>query len=392
MACASASAADHSEPYIPASDATVLEHLPSTRDPRVRRFDALRRQTATKPDLKRSVALANAYLDYGRDTGDARYLGRAQAVVAPWLAKRPPPVDALLVQATILQSRHQFDESRRVLQAILRRDPDNSQAWLTLSAVALVQGDVREAQRDCAQLITGSDALVAGGCIAARSTVTGNAKGALRLLDMLLQQAPNEQPSIKSWVHGLMADAAKTLGDHARAEQEFKAALQLAPGDNFLIADYADFLLARDRPREALELTRPFAQSDTSFLRQVMAEAALGLPQAKADIATMASRFRDLEQRGDSRLYAREEARFVLELQHDPARALRLALDDWSYQRAPEDARILLQAALAAEQPEAARDVLAFLARTGLEDPEIKALAARVSKQPDAAPSKAPAR
>ena len=67
-----------------------------------------------------AVALANAYLDYGRDTGDARYLGRAQAVIAPWLAKRPAPVDALLVSATILQSRHQFAESRRVLQAILQ--------------------------------------------------------------------------------------------------------------------------------------------------------------------------------------------------------------------------------------------------------------------------------
>jgi len=381
-------AGEHSKPYIPASDATVLEHLPSTRDPRVRRFDALRQQTATRPhDLRRSVALANAYLDYGRDTGDARYLGRAQAVIAPWLGKRPPPVDALLVQATILQSRHQFAESRRVLQAILARDRDNTQAWLTLSAVALVQGDMDEAQRDCARLITNSDALVAAGCIAARSTVTGHAKDALRILDLLLPQAPNEAPAIKAWVHGLMADAAKALGQHARAEREFKAALQLTPGDNFLVADYADFLLERKRPREALELTRPFAQSDTSFLRQVSAEAALGLPEAKADTATMASRFRDLEQRGDSRLYAREEARFALELQHDPNRALQLAQADWSYQRAPEDARILLQAALAAGQPAAARGVIDFLGRTYLEDPDIRALAAKAAAQLERGPS-----
>jgi hypothetical protein len=385
-------AGDRSRPYVPASDAAVLEHLPSTRDPRVRHFDALRQQAATRPhDLKRSVALANAYLDYGRDTGDARYLGRAQAVIAPWLAKRPAPLDALLVQATILQSRHQFDESRRVLQAILGRDADNTQAWLTLSAVALVQGDMREAQRDCAQLITHSDALVAAGCIAARSTVTGNAKEALRILDLLLPQAPNEQPAVASWVHGLMADAAKMLGRHARAEQEFRIALQLSPGDNFLIADYADFLLERRRPREALELTRPYAQSDTSFLRQVLAEAALGLPEADADIATMASRFHDLEQRGDSRLYAREEARFVLELQHDPARALRLAQANWAYQRAPEDVHILLQSALAAKQPAAARDAVDVVARTRLQDPRIRALAAEVSAQLQP-PAKATAR
>jgi hypothetical protein len=164
--------------------------------------------------------------------------------------------------------------------------------------------------------------------------------------------------------------------------------LQLTPGDNFLIADYADFLLDQGRAREALELTRPYAQSDTSFLRQVLAEAMLKLPQADTDIATMASRFRDLEQRGDSRLYAREEARFVLELQHDPARALRLAQANWAYQRAPQDVRILLQAALAAGRPAAARDVLDFIARTQLDDPTIKALAAQVSTLKAAADSR----
>ena len=391
MCCGSVLAGDHSHPYVPASDSVVLEHLPSTRDPRVRRFDALRQQTATRPrDLHRSVALANAYLDYGRDTGDARYLGRAQAVIAPWLAKRSPPIDVLLVQATILQSRHQFVESRRMLQAILQRDPDNTQAWLTLSAVALVQGDMDEAQRDCAQLITGSDALIAGGCIAARATVTGNARSALHLLDRLLPQAPNEQPLVKSWVHGLMADAAQALGEPKRAEREFKAALRLAPGDNFLVADYADFLLDQGRPREALELTRPFAQSDTSFLRQALAEAALELPGADVDIARMASRFRDLEQRGDSRLYAREEARFALELQHDPARALHLAQANWAYQRAPQDVRIFLQAAIAAAHPATARDVLGFTARTRLEDPAIRALAAQVSSKRTAPPDARP--
>jgi thioredoxin-like negative regulator of GroEL len=366
--------------YVPASDSTVLEHLPSTRDPRVRRFDAIRRQAAARPrDPQVAIALANAYLDYGRDTGDARYLGRAQAVLVPWLARRPPSVDALLVHATILQSRHQFADSRRVLQSILQRDPDNSQAWLTLSAVALVQGDMGEAQRDCAQLLGDSNALVAAGCIAARATVTGHAADALHLLETLLpQQQTGQSPVLLAWAHGLMADAAKALGQTQRADAEFKAALQLTPGDNFLIADYADFLLDNGRAREALELTRPYPQSDTSFLRQAMAEAVLRLPGADADIATMASRFRDLEQRGDSRLYAREEARFALWLQHEPTRALALAQANWVHQRAPEDVRIYLEAALAAGRPPAAQPVLQFLDRTQLEDPKIRALATQV--------------
>ncbi len=381
-------AVDHGQLYVPAADTVVLEHLPSTSDPRVRQFDALKRQIVARPTaVQPAVALARAYLDYGRDTGDARYLGRAQAVIGPWVLKRPAAVDALLVQATILQSRHQFAESRQLLQTILQRDNANAQAWLTLSSVALVQGDMTEAQRDCAHLMRGYDPLVTAGCIGARATVFGNARSTLSLLPTLLKQETNQPPAIQSWAHGLMADAAKYLGQAARADDEFKTALQLTPGDNFLLADYGDFLLDQGRARETLELTRNFSQSDTSLLRYVMAEAALGLPSATADIATMASRFHDLEQRGDSRLYGREEARFMLVLQHDPSRALKLAQDNWVIQKAPEDMRILLESALAADKPESAKPVLDLLQKTGLEDPRIRALAAKVAARLQTSPT-----
>jgi tetratricopeptide (TPR) repeat protein len=277
------------QPYIPANDAVVLEHVPSTSDPRVRTFDALRNQSeATPADPKLAIALARAYLDYGRDTGDARYLGRAEAVIAPWIAKQRPSGEALLVQATILQSRHQFAESRVILRGVLKRDPDNAQAWLTLSSVALVQGDMPEARRACAYLLGNLDGLVTAGCIGSWSAVNGNAESALHVIDALLAQEPNETPALKSWAHGLLADAAKYLGQNERADHEFKMALQFAPGDNFLLADYADFLLDNGRAREALSLVRGYAQSDTSFLRQVLAEAALELPSAKQDVQAMA--------------------------------------------------------------------------------------------------------
>lgn len=369
-------------PYVPASDDTVLEHLPSTSDPRVRHFNQLRaRAAATPANAGNALALASAYLDYARDTGDARYLGRAEAVIAPWLARTPASPEALVLQATILQSRHQFVESRRILEAVIRRDDDNPQAWLTLASVALVQGDMDEAHRDCARLMGNQDALVTAGCLAAWSTANGHAQNALRIVDLLLSREPNESPALQAWAHGLMADAAKMLGQTARADAEFAKALQFAPGDNYLIADYADFLLDQGRARQALDLTRGYAQSDTSFLRQVMAEAQLGMPAAMGDTRTMASRFRDLEQRGDSRLYGREEARFALVLLHDPARALRLAQANWSIQRAPEDVRIFLQAALAAGRPDLARPVLDFVQRTHLEDPVVRELAQHIATQ-----------
>lgn len=376
-----AGAAGQTDPYVPQSDATVLEHLPSTSDPRVRHFEVLKRLAQAQPgQLQPALALADAYLDYGRDTGDARYLGRAEAIIAPWIARQPAPDDALVVEATIMQSRHEFVEAKRILESVVQRNPGNTQAWLTVSSVYLIQGEMDKAEAACKK-IADAGPLVAAGCMGAWSAVNGKARQSLDSIEAILEASRSQSPTLQAWGHGLMADAAMYLGLTDRADAEFRQALQFAPGDNFLLADYGDFLLDQGRPKEALALTRGYSQSDTSFLRQVIAEAALKLPAAQADIATMASRFRDLEKRGDSHLYAREEALFVLELQNDPARALQLARDNWSNQRAPKDASIYLEAALAAGKPEAAKDVVDFLDKTGLEDPKIRVLAKQVASR-----------
>src|SRR6185437_5102732 len=112
-------------PYIPSGGDVVLQTVPSTSDPRVRAFQALRvQQTARPRDMALAVRLSTAYLDYGRDTGDARYLGRSAAVIAPWMSLQPVPTPVLLVDATILQSRHYFSAARVELVSILERQPD----------------------------------------------------------------------------------------------------------------------------------------------------------------------------------------------------------------------------------------------------------------------------
>ena len=370
--------AGETKPYIPAKDDIVLQTVPSTGDPRVRAFDALRTDLRRHPhDMAKAVKLSKAYLDYGRDTGDARYLGRAEAVIEPWMKQSPVPIPVLLVHATILQSKHYFAEARAQLLDILHRQHDNAQAWLTLATVATVQGDMKLARRSCARLLGTSDPLIPGACLSALNAVTGRAHDAYKTLTFLLPQTRAEPVGVRAWFQGILADTAKYLGDTAAADRHFQAGLQLVPGDNFLLADYGDFLLDHDRPQAALNLVKDFSQSDTSFLRQVYAEDALGLPQAKADIQTMAQRFAALEIRG-TRAYRREEAGFVLDLEHDPKRALKLAQENWTVQRAPKDMRVFLEAALAAGQPQAAQPVLDQLDQTHLEWPEVTKLAAKV--------------
>lgn len=365
-------------PYVPAGPQVVLQHVPPTTDPRVRRFEKLRVDFEQHPhDMPRAVALAHAYIDYARSTGDARFLGRAMAVIDPWMRQPAPPIPIALVHATVQQSRHFFQASRKELNAILARDPDNAQAWLTLATVAMVQGDMDLANRACVKLANSGGDFMGITCTASLRALTGKAGQAYVLLGLIEDPGPKAPPAIKAWVQGLMADTANRLGRPALAEQHFKQALQWTPGDNFLLADYADFLLDQQRPRDALALVQGDSASDTSFLRQVYAETALGLPRAKADAAAMAARFAAMDARG-SHVFQREHAGFALHVQHDAPHALALATENWTVQRAPQDVRIYLEAALAAHKPEAAQPVLAFVERTHLHDPAIDPLVKRL--------------
>ena len=368
------SAADHLEPYVPAGANVVLQEVPPTTDPRVRQFDQLRADFAQHPNNgKKAVALAQAYIDYGRATGDARYLGRAMAVIGPFMAQPAPPIPVLLVHATIQQSRHFFQASRDELTLILKRDPGNVQALLTLATVAMVQGDHELANRSCVALTNSGGNFMGMTCTAALRGLDGHIAQAYALLSYVQDPGPEAPPAIKAWIQGLMADTAARMGKFDLADDHFKNALQMTPGDNFLLADYGEFLIDRGRAEAAVELVRNDTQSDTSFLVLLTAENMLGLPKAKSDMAEMDARFRSMDQRGDH-VFMREEASYLLHVEHNPKEALDLAQQNWRVQRAPKDVRVYLEAALAANDPVAAKPALDFIADTHLADVAIDPL------------------
>jgi tetratricopeptide (TPR) repeat protein len=361
-------------PYLPTADAEVLQQVPAATDPKVREMRALRVRLDAQPhDLGRVIALATAYIGYGRQIGDAHYAGYAEAVLAPWLSQKPPPLAVLDAYATILQYRHQFQDARARLQEVLHRDPKDPQALLTLATLDMVQGDYAAASRGCAQVATAAGYEFGIACSASVLSCVGRAQQGMTMLTLIEGTGASLTDTFKAWVEGLMAEGAERVGDWAQAETHYRQALSQTPQDNFLLVAYADFLLDRGRPQEVLTLLADHAQSDTAFLRLALAQSALHSPDLPRYVWIMSARFEALVQRG-SDYFGREQARFALQLQHDPQTALQLARQNWTVQREPWDTRILLESALAAHQPEAAAAALAFVARSKLQDPAIDAL------------------
>jgi thioredoxin-like negative regulator of GroEL len=378
------SAQDRTTPFIPASDSAVLQLVPPATDPRVRQFNQLRNDFSAHPhDAAKAVRLAQAYIDYGRSTGDARYLGRAMAVIAPFMASPMPPIPIMLVHATIQQSRHFFQDSREELTQILKRDPGNVQALLTLATVAMVQGDHDLANHLCVDLTNEAGNFMGMICTASLRGLSGESAQAYALLSYVQDPGPKAPPAINAWIQGLMGDTAARMGRTDLADAHFKKALQWTPGDNFLLADYGEFLIDQGRYQDAINLVGNDSQSDTSFLVLVTAEKALGVPKAKVDIAEMDARFQSMDQRGDH-VFLREEASYMLHVEHDPKMALSLAEQNWKEQRAPKDVRVYLEAALAINDAATAKPALDFIDRTHLKDVIIDPLVAQLkAAKPD---------
>ena len=146
----------------------------------------------------------------------------------------------------------------------------------------------------------------------------------------------------------------------------------------YLLGAYADFLLDQNRPADARELLQDEQRADNLLLRLALAERRLDDPAWRRHAEVLEARFAAARQRDDGIHFA-SEARFKLDLRQQPAEALRLAQRNWAQgQREPQDARLLLEAALAASRPDAAREVLDWLARVKLEDRRLAELSQRL--------------
>jgi len=369
LVCALGSGAAQAAPYTPKSDDEVLERLPfKASAAEGRELRQLRRALAEQPqDPERALALARRYFDLAGAEGDPRYVGYAEAAIRPWSKAAEPPVDILVMRALLRQYRHEFDAALADLARAGERDPANTEIWSWRSAILLVQADYAGARAACDKLAPVASALLTTACTAAVDGLSGKSGPAYAELSKALARRTDADPELKLWIQTRLAEMALRQGKDELAERHFKAGLALGVTDGFILAAYADFLLDRGRHAEVASMLRNWERSDILLLRLALAERALQHASAPAHIAMLKQRFDASALRGD-KLHLQEEARFHLYLQGDAPGALRLAQENYRVQREPRDARILLEAALAAREPAAAQPALDWLRASGYED------------------------
>lgn len=343
-------------PWVPADDDIVLEHLPA----------GAQAAGAAPADPLEAALQAQRHIERSRETGDPRFLGYAEGLLQPWWNEALPPRPVLLLRATLLQSRHRFDEALRDLDALLVLDAGDAQARLTRATLLRVRARHDEALADCRELQGRADEFVALLCAWSVRGLHGELPEARAALDALEPASASQPAPVQAWYRAERADVAERLGRTTEALRHYREALAGGGDDPLMRAAAADLLLRLQRPAEALEVSGAAPTADVLRLRTVLAARALGQPRADLE-AALADGYAASHRRGDD-AHLREEARFVLEVLRDAPRALDLATRNWLEQREPADALLLRQAAQAAGRNDVLRQLEAWRARSGLQD------------------------
>ena len=375
-----------SEPYVPTDDSTVLEQVAprASEAAALRALNAQRRVLALHPDdLSQAIAYARKAIERGRSDADPRYHGHAESALAPWLVLADPPLAVRLLRATLRQQRHDFAGALTDLDTLIAARPDDLQARLTRATVLIVQGRPAAALADCNALLDArSNLLAAAVCVTSVRSLDGHAAAATQALAAAIDESAASTPGERLWALTALAEMLTRRGEQAAAETRFRQALAVlaASGehDPYLLTAWADFLLASHRAADVLAITRDQTRIDNLLLRHALAQSALGDPALAESLAQLDARFAEAGLRGESAVHLREESLYTLKLKRDPVRALEFAVRNWQSQREPPDARLLLETALAANQPAAAQPVIDWMTRTGIEDADLHALAAKL--------------
>jgi tetratricopeptide (TPR) repeat protein len=365
LICAGVAALVHSQcaiasPHIPASDAQVLAELPAGA-----RHATIPPQALTSTRLDIALPLAQFDISRARATGDLRFLGYAEAILSPWMQQPTVAPQVLVLNATILQSRHAFDASLELLDRALAARPDDAQGWLTRATVLRVLGRYDEAMSSCEHLAAAANPTITSLCVQSLHGLKGRLKDAYATISSLsAQELP---PEARAWRYSELGEMAERLGNDASAERWFREGLQLAPEDFYMRAALADLMLKDGRAADTLILLAGCESMEPMLLRIAIAHTELHDGAGSGAAARLSATF-DVEQRRGESVHRREQARYFLDVDRQPAAALTAAQENWRMQREPDDLLILMRAAHAAQQPRAAADAQRFLRQTGLED------------------------
>ena len=205
-------------PRLPSDQAEVLERLP------LRPGDAMAGELAglraavtraareAPADPLPAAQLAGRYYDLAVARGDPRYIGYADAVLAPFARSLSPDVRA--VRGQLRQFRHDFDGALQDFAGALEADPQFASAHAWRGAIYLVQANYAAAKSECDALLALDRATLYGGCIGLVLAYSGRTEAGSAALQRALDET--RDAGNRLWLLTRLGEVAAGAGSRRR--------------------------------------------------------------------------------------------------------------------------------------------------------------------------------
>jgi tetratricopeptide (TPR) repeat protein len=330
----------------------VVERFPAGFS---RRAANLRAAANARIPEHEAARLAQEYLQQGKRWGDAQSINLGTVLLEPIQARSNLGAEGLLTLAGLRSYQHDFAGALTLLDRAILHVEFRNEALLQKVSILITLGRYNGART----VFTANPPLLGTSrgttLLALIASLTGRLESSYALLQRNLETGGSLSTGEASWTYGILAEMAERLGNIAAAETHYRTGLQAGP-DIYLSNAWLDFLLGQKRFAEVGTFITSSPLREKLLLRKVIAA-----PTAE-DLKALRSQ---LSQPSE---HQRERSLFLLKVEAEPARALECALENWSIQKEPVDARLVLESAAALGDPGCAQRVIDWIDSNNFED------------------------
>ncbi|ROQ19897.1 hypothetical protein EDC38_0488 [Marinimicrobium koreense] len=337
----------HAEPTIPESCTTLVAKW----DPaEFRQADPPSTAEARwQSDPQSRLTRARKTIELAAKPGYSHFYDRARTLLEVPVEAQTDNPEVWLLWAKVQQHYHDFDAALSALERVFRAQPGHVEARLLAARIYLIQGLPDRAHGHCIALIGNADLVTASACALEVASYRQSLEASYRSLQALVQREGLPDDERGPWIAQILADMALRLSRFEEAESWL---------DPHLDGASVNYLLQWSEVQLALgNHTRIIEELESVVTAAPNIDDALALRLAIAEQATEGDRWKDyVEGRMALRLqrqdthHASDLARYYLEVDPQPEKALHWAEINWEKAREHSDRRLLQQARRSVEK------------------------------------------